>query len=366
MAYTDLGKYQFTTSADYTGLNSGNLTSVLALTSLRIPYFEMYRLLINTSSIPPIAGLPAVVQTSPVAVGGSLTTLAITFAKATTLGNTIAVGVASGSTATDPAVTAMTLGGAADHFGSILSAGNASTNTAAMWLDPTCATSSAAIAVTLGGGTGTAWTSGIAYELSGLLSTTTPSAAVDVSGTLTYSSGAGTTSPQTTNVSTTTANDMQIGFAAPIGGSGYTIAGPGTWTSTGGAISDPLGAGQGYFGAMGSWNLAAAAGSSGIYAPTSSAGVYWANLAASLLPSTTAPVQVPFPFTVAIDGVTWDKQMTVAGVGYTYTIGQSPLYLTNGQTLQVLWQLPAAQYGAYAPQFNLTGWFRYDPSVQPG
>jgi hypothetical protein len=40
------------------------------------------------------------------------------------------------------------------------------------------------------------------------------------------------------------------------------------------------------------------------------------------------------------------------------------LYLNPGQTMQILWDLPAAQYAGYAQQFQISAWFRYDPGIQ--
>jgi hypothetical protein len=364
MTYVDLGKYTFTTGMDITGFNVGNLTSVLDPAAIRVPNYELYRLLINTSAVPPPSGLPSVVQTSPFAVGSSATLLDINFTKNVTAGNTVVAAFATESIGgNDPGPTGITLGGSADHWGSIISAGNTNTASVFMWADPSAAGAAEAIAVAMSGGTiGPYWTSGVAWELEGMFATTSAAATVDTDGFV--NTTAPTTAPQTTNNPTTVANDLQIGFGVGVAGSTFPIAGPGSpWTSTTTGPTQP-GAGT-WIGAVGSSNLAASKGSSGLYAPTSGVAAYWAALVASFLPSATAPVPIAFPFTVAVDGVTWDSEQTAAGVGYTYSLGQSPLYLKTGQTLQIFWNLPALTYATYSQLFNITGWFRYDPSLQP-
>jgi hypothetical protein len=364
VAYSDLGKYTFTTAADYTGLNAGNLTSILALTSLRIPYFEMYRLLINTSTVPPVASLPAIVQQTPLIVGTSLTSLALTFPAATTVGNTVAAAVGAYASGVNPAVTAVTLGGSADHWGAAASQTNTSVGYATLWADPKTAEASTTVAATLAGGSGTVKTAGIAWEMSGMLSTSSAAACIDPGTGKSAFSEPDVTSLATPSTSTSAADDMLLGFGVADTTAGtFAVSGPAAWSNV---IEGPSVSSGTYIGEAASSVLAGPARSSGIYQLTAAGRpVQWSLVTAALLASTAAPVPLPLPFTVAIDGVTWDKQQTAAGIGYTYTIGQSPLYLTNGQTLQILWDLPVAQYGSYAGAFNITGWFRYDPSVQP-
>lgn len=363
MTYVDLGQYTFTTGQDLTGFNVGNLTSILDPAAIRIPNYELYRLLINTSAVPAPSGLPAVVQVSPFAAGASATVLDISFASPTTPGNTIIAGVGSTSVGgTDPAVSGITLGASADNWGAVVSAGNSDTGTVTLWADPGTAEASKALVVTLHNGTtGPYAVQGLAYELSGMFTTTTAADTADTTGLVNTTSP--TAAPATTNNPTTVANDLQIGFGTAIENSTFTLAGPAAWNS---ALIGPSSPAAGSFiGSAAAWNLASAKGSPGLYAPTSGSPAFWAAVTAAFLPSATAPTAQAFPFTVATDGVTWDSETTVAGVGYTYSLGQSPLYLRTGQTLQIFWQLPAAMYASYSQLFNITGWFRYDPSVQP-
>jgi hypothetical protein len=362
VAYEDLGKYTFTTAKDYTGFNVGNLTSILDLSAIKVPNFELYRLLINTSAIPPPAGLPAVVQVSPFATGASATALNITFPKATTAGNLIVAGVMANSFAgNDPAPSGLTLGGSADNWAQVATAAAANPAPVYLWADPGTAETSAAIAVTMTGGTGGTYaTAGMAWELSGMLATTSAAAAVDVSGI--FASNTPTRTPVTASVATGTANDMLVGFGSALAGSTFGIAGPPAWASS---VTGPSSGGGEFLGATGGVILAGAQGSPATYAPGSTGPAAWAAAAAAFLPSATKPAAAAFPFMVAVNGVTWDSEQTVAGVGYTYSLGQSPLYLRTGQDIQIFWDLAASAYEPYSQQFNITGWFRYDPAVQP-
>ena len=121
MTYIDLGTYTFTTAADYTGFNPGNLTSVLDPSAIRVANYELYRLLINTSGVPGPAQLPSIVQAAAPVIGTSATALNISFGKDTTAGNLIVAAVGSLSdTGEDPAVTGIKLGGSADNWGAIV------------------------------------------------------------------------------------------------------------------------------------------------------------------------------------------------------------------------------------------------------
>lgn len=366
MSYVDLGKYQFVTGADYTGLNAGNLTSVLQTSSLRIPYFELYRLLINTSQVPIPGALPVVVQQTPLATGTSLTALDLAFPADTTAGNTVVVGVANSATVDNPSVSGITLGGSADNFGVIGSAGGAhGDGYSALWVDPHTAEASTALVVTMTGGSGTILAGGMAWELSGMLDTSTPGDAWDFFAS-NFTTDQALSSLATPNEPGRTANDYQVGFGIGYEDvSGFTLAGPpAPWSN----VTSPVKVlSSGFWaGFIGSSQQLGVAGSNTTWPVGVSSGLaHWSLSTAGLLPTATPPAAAPFSFTVAIDGVTWDQEQTVAGVGYTYNIGQSPLYLNTGQTIQILWDLPAATYAAYSGQFNITGWFRYDPSVQP-
>jgi hypothetical protein len=374
MSYVDLGKYQFTTSPDYSGFNPGNLTSVLSLGALRVAYFELYRLTIDTSKIPASGGLPAIVQVTPVFSGASLTALSGAFPKPVTKGNTVAVGIATlaALTGANPAPTGVTLGANADHFGSVVSAPGSAPDagpSSFLWLDPDAQQSSSALAVAMAGGSGAVLAAGQGFEISGLLATSSALAAVDVSGSVVVNAGATTLAASTAGPPTGSANDMQIGFGMGASDSAFTLSQPG-WQSTIGPFpSKPQ---SGYFSAVGgASNLASVKGSPGTFtlaADAGSDGCYWSLATASLLQAAGggAMAAEAFPFTLAIDGTTYDTEQTTPGVGYTYSLGQSPMYLNTGQNLQLFWaSLDAVTFGQYAAQMNITAWFRYDPSVQP-
>lgn len=370
MSYVDLNKYGFTTAADYTGLNNGNLTSILSLSTIRVPYFELYRLMINTSAVPSAGGLPAIVQKTSLFTGSSLTSLTGAFPAAVTKGNlvVVAAGTLCSVDGPNPAVTAVTLGAAADHFGAVKTAVGGDTGPSAfLWADPAAQENATALAVTMTGGSGTNFAVGQGYEIANMLATSSATACCDVAGTgsVVVNTSSGTTSAATNAGSTTAANDMQVGLGVAAAGAAYSLSSVSWPNNTPGTFTNKPAAGF-FTQAAGAWRQAGGAGSPGALSMVASADAYWAMVSGSFLPSASAGGAEAFPFTVAIDGVTWDTQQTVAGVGYTYTLGQSPLYLNTGQTLQILWNgLDAATYLQYAQQFNITAWFRYDPTVQP-
>jgi hypothetical protein len=126
-------------------------------------------------------------------------------------------------------------------------------------------------------------------------------------------------------------------------------------------------AGADFTGGATSYGFAGPKGASFPYTVTTNGNCGGAALDAQLLASAT-PVAAPaFPFTVYIDQSQWDKQNTSAGTGYTYTLGQSPVYLRTGQHLQILWTgLPYSTYATYAPYLKCTAYFQYDPAAQQG
>lgn len=370
MSYVDLNKYGFTTAADYSGLNPGNLTSVLSLSTIRVPYFELYRLMINTSAIPSAGNLPSIVQQTPLFNGSSLTSLTGAFPAAVTKGNLVVVGVSllDSVDGANGAVSAMTLGASADNFGRVVTATGGDTGPSSfLWADPSAQQASTALAVTMTGGTGTNLAVGQGYEIAGMLATSSAATCFDAaaSGTAVVNTSTGTKSAATSAGGTTVANEMLIGMGMGSAGSAWTLAPPGGNSVMASFVGRPA---AGYFcNAAAAWSQLGAAGAAGAFGLSATAGAnYWGLVSGAFLPSADAGGAEAFPFTVAIDGVTWDTQQTVAGVGYTYTLGQSPLYLNTGQTLQILWNgLDTATYLQYAQQFNITAWFRYDPSVQP-
>lgn len=375
MSYVNLGKYNFMTGPDYTGLNTGNLTSILSLATIRVPYFEMYRMLVNTSSIPGTGGgggsapLPSVVQTTS-AHGTSTSTLGLTFSKNTTAGNTIVVVLMAYATSTNPTVSGITLNAAADNFGVVATGGSASTPYSTIWADPDTAEASTALVVTFTGGSGTCVTQAYAYELAGTFSTSTPADAVDVTGGASNDSNATKNWTNVASGNSTTNNDLVIAMTGAFQQSSSTISNSTTgWTNLAQIGPTYLSASSAYLSSLSSWQLAASSGNAPSATYTENSIAYWTSVIAAFLPGVGTPSSSPvtsYNFTVAVDGNVWDQQQTASGIGYTYQqLGANPLYLNPGQTLQILWDLPLTTYATYAPNFDVTAWFRYDPSVQP-
>ena len=365
MTYVDLGQYTAKTGKDLTGQNIGNITSVLNLSAIQVPYFECYRLLISTPLVP--GTLPAIVQTTSGSTLSSFATLNLTFAKPTTVGNTIVVVTGSNASGTIPSQSACTIGGAADHFGNIAGATNngGGGENASTWVCPATTQASTAVVATFSGGSGNGSLFGYAYELSGCLNTTSATSAVDISGNAT--SGAGNVSVlNTTSGTTASANDFFIGFQSEFNATNNPAMTTGTTTPAMTNLAQLAGspAPGFYFSAMSSWGLTGIVGQTLKYnAMTSIAG----NLTAPMLglfPAAGAAAGLTAPFTVTIDGKVWDNQTTVPGVGYTFPM-QQPMCLNEGNTLQIFWPtLTAAQYATYSNLFSIQAWFRYDPSIQ--
>lgn len=364
MTYIDLGTFQFTTGQDYSGLNTGNLTSVLDMNQIRVPYFEIYRLVIDTSSLPATSALPSVVQTTGLVTGTSLTTLNLTLPKAATKGNTIVVAWGASTATTFPTISGVTIGGVADNFGAAVTNTDGSNTVAntAIWVDPNCQQASAAIVVTSAGGTGADITYAQAWEISNAFTTSTAAAAVDVTSTQLVTSSA-TSSFATTGPSTTTANDFQAGFGYFVGSALFTVSNPQGWVANSASGSGaPLGVTG--IAQIGASNNAGPAGYSGSFQATTTGNRLGSLVAASFLPTTTPVSAIAYPFKVQVGRSQWDIQMTTAGVGYTYNIGQSPLALNTGQAMYILWNtLPFSTFGGYAGNFKVTAYMRYDPAA---
>lgn len=117
------------------------------------------------------AGTPAAFVQSAQGVSSGGTTTTVTLGVAATLGNTLVITVQGDSTSgPDPAVTGITIGGAADHFASTVVASGAVTRTE-IWYDPNIGTSSASVVVTTSAATGARVNVTVA-EFSGLLTPT--------------------------------------------------------------------------------------------------------------------------------------------------------------------------------------------------
>src|SRR5690348_9538589 len=82
--------------------------------------------------------------------GNAGTSLSLTLGSATTAGNCLIVCIAGDAAATNPAVTGITLGGAAGNFAQVLTAGSTSADaiTTSIWADPNCAGGQTSVTVT--------------------------------------------------------------------------------------------------------------------------------------------------------------------------------------------------------------------------
>jgi hypothetical protein len=364
VAYVDLGKYTFTTGQDFTGLNTGNLTSILPLSSIKIPYFEMYRLTIDTSSLSTVTPIPVIVQDSGLVTGTSLSTLNITMPKATTVGNTLVGLYSSFGLTLNPTVTGITIGASADNWAVVPPVGG-TTGTdayAAVWADPSCAQASTAVVISTANGSGTTFNCGRVLEMGDMFATTSATAAKDV-GISGDTTGGTLTSFNLPTPATTAVNDFAVGIgmfnSAP---NTFSVTAAPPWTSL---YTATTAVGGTFDAGVSSYGFTGPSGTTFPYNLTTTV-QGGTGLAAMMFRASTTPVAAPsFPFTVSIDQQQWDIQMTAAGTGYTYSIGDSPLYLRNSQNLEILWtSLPYSVYATYAPALRCTAWFRYDPTAQ--
>ena len=130
-----------------------------------------------------------IVQAAPTAQAASLTTAAVTLAHATGAGNTLVACVTTNGNNTNPAVSGLTLGGAADDWRAAATAPGTDHFGAAIWFDPQCAGGQTAVAVNCTGGAGANPKIYIAvYEVAGVLAFDQASSG-NASGT-TWTSGA--------------------------------------------------------------------------------------------------------------------------------------------------------------------------------
>lgn len=367
--YVDLGQYNFTTAADQTGMNPGNITSTFDTGVMKPAKFEMYRLAIGVPSIPSAGQTPMIVQATS-GRAASLTTLALTFPATTTKGNLILVGVTGWGDSVNPVVSAVTIGGSADNFAAV--AGTSSSASAAastvFWADPASATAGTAIAITASTGSGTHPNLiGFAWEVSGATTLDVSAVSSNISGTF------GAPSLATSLPITTAANDIAFAISgadiedfvsppAPSYNGEITeypsSQGPFTVTS-GGYTNSSIFSNAGY------GLIPGIQGPSDFVISVSGADAFFTQSVAAFFASTAVPVPAEIPFTVKVGAKTWDINQTVAGVGFTYD-PQNTLLLNQGYQMSVLWNnLPSSIYSAYASNFSVSAWFRYDPSL-PG
>jgi hypothetical protein len=166
----------------------------------------------------------SVVQTASAKVTTSGSTLTVTFGAGTTAGNTVVVAI-SHFESTARTVSSVLLGGAAGNFGQLANAVSVTPfQSCAIWADPNCAGGQTSITITLSGAASDI--SAVAWEVSGLLSTSTPSSLLDKSST---NSGSGSSWTSSATATTTQASELWVGVAS----ASNTPTGPSSpWTNT--------------------------------------------------------------------------------------------------------------------------------------
>jgi hypothetical protein len=356
-----MGRYYFTTGPDTTGLNPGNLTSILDLTNLNVPYLEMYRLLVSTS-VPAGFQVPAFVQYAgntaqfTSGVTGSCTA---TFAKPVTKGNYVVAFASFFGTGTFT-VSTVTSAGQPDNWTTNAALGHVNPNTMGGYTQVTdtitwtpAATTSSSNGLIFG-----------VFEFSGLLNTSSP----DQDSTGSASSAAlnsGTTG------ATTQANEIWIGegiqVVNTVADTIPTLTGPASpWINEAQQTNSIQNGGTGtanefFFAQMLSYQVASAI-STANWSASSNVSAIWE---AAVFTMKSAPSGIPATtFTVAVDGKDWDQQTTVNGAGYTFDPPQ-PLVVFPGQNIQIFWPLSVTAYGPISNQIQVTAWFRYEPGIQP-
>jgi hypothetical protein len=165
---------------------------------------------------------PVIVQT-PAQNTSTTASCTVTLGSPTTTGNCLVVVTCTSNSTTNASVSGITLGGAADNFGSLFVQGTGGGFAiVSFWADPSCAGGQNSVVVTTTGGSGTALTFNVTvYEVSGLLATLGTlldrSTGVDQStGSLSWSSGSTAT--------TTQASELWVGGVNA--GNTSTITGP--------------------------------------------------------------------------------------------------------------------------------------------
>lgn len=362
MTDIDLGRYSFVTKPDATGFNAGNMTSTLDTGPIiQLPYFELYRLVLDTASLS--TTIPQIVQSASRTLDTSLTTLPITLPAATTPGNTLVVVsqcLAQGGT---PVPASATIGGSADHFAIVPGTASSGNVGAAIFVDPSLTPASTAVIVTFSGGTGGGILQAFVYEVSGLLNTTSATAIMDYSG-------AANANQATVTTLGIPAKQSQFKNDMLIAGNGTLAVGSQAAVLGTSTIVPPLNMlaqlndvpGVGVVASMiSNWGLSGAIGTPLSYTGTATAAGTMAVSMVALKPTATPAAPVAIPFTISVDGKTWDQQITTAGVGFTYDL-QRPMALNNGNQVQIQWPLPATLYATTAADFAVTAYFQYDPS----
>ena len=224
----------------------------------------------------------AIVQTAtPVATSGSQS-LSLTFGSPVTAGNCIAVLAGAFSSSSTETFTGVTLGGSADHFALAKRTSASFLPSAEIWYDPNCAGGSTAVAATAtGGSAGVAAVIGIAYEISGLLT----------SSLLDKTAGAGGTSGSWSSgntATTTAAAEIWLGCYAGVDSAGKTVTGPSSPWMSATALTATAGSQTAYWTA--GYRIVSAAGAAAFAGSQndSGGGMHWEASVATLI-GTAAP-----------------------------------------------------------------------------
>jgi hypothetical protein len=180
----------------------------------------------NGQAIVSGSGSPALIQSA--SNTGSATTITVTLGTATGAGHCLIAYVAEQQGTTNPTVSGITLGGAADHWAVAVTAiANADVNTE-IWSDRSCAGGQTAVAVSFNAGTGTN-PGQVVYveEWSGL---TTAAPLDKTSG----ANGSSISPSSGTTAALTQANELVVGVIGASGGSTITLGGAPVppWTNT--------------------------------------------------------------------------------------------------------------------------------------
>lgn len=156
--------------------------------------------------------------------GVNVSAVTVTLGAGTTGTNGLVTAASGSDSTTNPHVTGITLGGAADHFGALVSPIGTAGGTAAiidLWADPNCAGGQTSVVVTWSG-TGSHEEQAFVYEFSGLLNTNAAASLLDKSSTNFTTT---TNATFTSNATATTTQASELWFGA-AGGFQTAITGP--------------------------------------------------------------------------------------------------------------------------------------------
>jgi hypothetical protein len=153
----------------------------------------------------------------------SSATATVTLPQPTGTGNTLVACVTTTGATTSPAVSAITLGGSADHWQAAVTDPGTVKYGGAIWYDPGCASGQTSVVVSISGGSGVSGEIYVAvYEVAGVLFADQHSTGDAASGAVSWSSGA----------TGTTAQASEIFFGACTASTAIpTVTGAGTWTT---------------------------------------------------------------------------------------------------------------------------------------